>query len=283
MPGISRYAPTLFAALAAATLVHVAMPVPLSGSPPQQESPEITEEECAFWLDYDGDGEGNQRIGQGFVLQETAVVGGCDFKVSVPETATIKFESELNDWEADVEVKREPGTTDEYKIYPGKPNITGVDGSMRVIVNFVRGDTPRTGRVRDLPDDYRHIVQIPAQFRLLEIAIITPDGRQDRLEQNAESASSEYITSYGSLGELNNIPDWCLVLAEGWLEDGYPQVATSVAEGCAQSEPGIGSWWKWAAVATWIALPVLAIAVALFFFLIVFRKPQTPPPPDNRL
>ena len=284
MSGIFRYSLTLFATVAIATTVHFGIPVPLSGSVPQQESPEITEEECAFWLDYDDDGEGNQRIGEGFVLQETAVVGGCDFKVSVPEPAAIKFESELDDWEADVEVKREPGTTDEYKIYSGKPDIVGVEGSMRVIVNFVRGHTPRTGRVRDLPDDYRHIVQIPVRFRLLEVSVITPDGSQDRLEQNAESATGAYIASHGTMREMDNIPDWCEKLAGSWLEDGYPQVATSVAEACVQSDPGIGGWWRWAAIITWVALPLIAIAVALFYLLAVFGKKRPPPiPPDNRL
>ena len=49
--------------LIAAVLTLPASPAILSASGPAQDSsatPEITEPECSFWLDYDGDGEGNE-------------------------------------------------------------------------------------------------------------------------------------------------------------------------------------------------------------------------------
>jgi hypothetical protein len=279
MSGTSRTLAAIATVTVAATLFSFSNPSPLAGSPPLQNAPEITEKECAFWLDYDGDGKGDQRVAGEYIPQETSVVGGCDFKLSVPEEATIVVESELRDWEAEVEVKREPGSAEDFNIYPGQPEITGVDGSMRVIVNFVQGDTPRTGRVRVLPDGYEHVVQVPNEFRVLGVTVTIPDGSKDRLEENAQSASNEHISTHRKMAERESeLPERVLTLAKEWQEQGYPQVANSIIEEIGDPESGSSGWWKWAAIGTWIAVPVVAVVV-IGIYLFVFSG-QTPAPRD---
>lgn len=267
MPGASRSRSLATVAIAtvAITLFLFSYPSPLAGSAPLQSIPEITEKECAFWLDHDGDGKGDQRLAGEYIPQETPVIGGCDFKLSVPEAATITVESELKDWEAEVEVRREPGSVEDFQIYPGRPEITGVAGSMRVIVNFAKGDTPRSGRERTLRDEYRHEVQIPDHFRILGVTVTAPDGRKDRLEENAQSASDEYINVHRSILEREGeLPEWAVTLAREWLEAGYPQVSESIIAQSADSTAGTAGWWMWAAIVTWIVISVSIIAGAVF-------------------
>ena len=278
-----RLAATVIAVVAATFLV-LGQSGPLTGSEPSQSGandPEISEKECAFWLDHDSDGKGDERISGDYILQESSVVGGCDFKLNSPESATLVVESELTDWEAEVEIKREPGSTEDYKIYPGLPEIPEVDGSMRVIVNFVAGDTPRSGRTRTLDDDYLHQVQIPDEFRILGVTVTIPDGRNDRLEENAWAASSEYINADRNIAQQEGeLPQWAVALSQEWLEKGYPQVAASIIE--QESDGGASGLWKWAAIVTWIAILIaVIIAIVLYIFLSKGSRSDGPRPPDG--
>ena len=250
---------------------------PLVGSMPGQSSPntpDITDKECAFWLDHNGDGKGDDRLSGEYILQETPVVGGCDFKLSAPEVATIIVESELTDWEAEVEIKREPGPSEGFKIYPGRAEIPGMDGRMRVIVNFVAGDTPRSEKSRVLQDGYRHEVQIPDEFRILEVTVTTADGSKDWLAKNAQAASSEYIRVHRIISERQGeVPEEIVTLAKEWMAEGYPQVAASIIELDTDSAAGVGSWWKWAAGAI---VGVIIIAIVGTIYWVFLRTPPAP-------
>ena len=148
------------AATAAFVLITLGAPNPLDASGPSQsgsEAPDIAEPECSFWLDHDNDGEGDEPFeADAYVLQETPVVGGCSFKLQAPDEATILMASELKDWEVEVELKREPGPTDDFKMYSGRTEIPGVKGNMRVILNFAEGDTPLHRRLPQGDHHPRH-------------------------------------------------------------------------------------------------------------------------------
>ena len=261
----------------AATLFTLGQPSPLAGSGTLQSGPnfEIRDKECAFWLDYNGDGEGDERLSGEYVIQETSIVGGCVFKLSAPEEVTLVVESDLTEWETDVELKREPGSTKDFKLYPGRNQIPGIQGSMRVVANFVRGTTPRSGKSRTLTDGYRHEVQIPEEFRLLGITVTTPDGKKDRLEQNAQSASRAYISAHKQMGEAE-LPEWAATLAEEWMAEGYPQVADRVMTiKVPPGDTGI-RWWKWGAIGTWVGVLVIVISITAFY--LVKEKRNQPEP-----
>ena len=262
-------------------------PDPLAASGPSQGRegpPEFTGRQCAFWLDYDNDGEGDEALPTMYILQETNVVGGCDFRLNAPEEATIIVGSELVDWEVEVEIKREPGASDDYQMYPGRTEIPGIQGSMRIIANLTRGYSPRSVKVRTLRDGYHHEVQIPEEFRLLEIMVTTPDGKRDRLEQNIHSASGAYITAYREVTDPGgDLPEWVIVLAQEWLEEGYPQIASSIVtrEAAAEDRDSGGpGWWKWAAIATWIAAAAVLVS-ALAAYVLMNRTPRVRPSPPG--
>jgi hypothetical protein len=222
-------------------------------------------------VDYDRDGEGDEPAedtNDTYVLQEVPIVGGCEFRLNAPEQATLVVDSELTDWAMNIEIKREPGGAEDFKMYSGRTQIPGVKGQMRVIANFEDGNSPRSVKPREVGDGYRHEVQIPEEFRLLEITVTTPDGREERLERNARSASGAYITAHRDIIEPDDeLPDWAINLAQGWLEKGYPQVSSEIVEQAIEGEgAGGGSpgWWMWAAIATWAVIVILATAGLLW-------------------
>ncbi len=286
--------------LVAALLIFVAVAVSLlpgnvvlsQQSSSNPERPEITEEDCSFWIDSDADGEGNIRIEpepDQLVHQDSPVVGGCTFKLSAPKEATMEIESELVEWEVNVEIKREPDTSNEFTLYLGDTRIPDIEGDMRVVINFSDGHTPRSIRSRTLPDRYRHDayrhdVQIPEAFRLLGVTVITSDGLKDRLEQDVQSASDAYISTRQRIAESGaELPEWAVTLATDWLEKGYPQVADEIIF-AARGHSGIGSgsgginWWMWLAIVTWI---ILIVAGAMMFYLNVIKpnRPNSKPEP----
>ncbi len=89
--------------------------------------------------------------------------------------------SGLRDWNATIELKREPDPPEEFREYSGDVEaveIEGIAGSMRVITNLT-GNRPRGSKPRALTSDYRHVKQILEEFQQLEIAVTTPDGSPD--------------------------------------------------------------------------------------------------------
>lgn len=260
----------------AVALMLLSAPGILSAAEPAQDgpaTPEITEPECSFGMDYDGDGEGEEPFDakpEQHILQETTIAGGCTFQLRAPVAATLIVDSDLQDWEVQVELQREPNPPDSYTVYPGDPNIDNVQGRMEVTANFRRGDTPRSMEPRTLDGEYQYEAQIPEAFRLLEITVTTPEGLKDRLERNVRAASGEYIKVHRKLSDSREeLPGWAIALTEEWLEEGYPQVADSIINQALETdEDGGGSpnWWMWAAIATW-AVAGIATVVTLYFVL----------------
>lgn len=262
----------LFTGLLLAALL---VPYPLFASGPLQNgsgsSVDIADRECAFWLDFDGDGEGDDAIDTGpdhYARQETAVVGGCTFRLNTDAEATLVVVSELNDWKATVEIIRNPGAPETKTLYPARPKIPGLQGGMEIRIDH-RGTTPRSEKNRTLRDDYSHSVQTPRQFRLLEVTVTTPDGISDRLEQGVQSASSAYIETHRRTSGYPQDDSPAVTLAAELLSEGYPQVADRVL-GLADAPVSTGTnWWMWTTIAI---LAVVAIAVVGVFGFMHFHN-----------
>lgn len=256
----------LFAGLLALVLSLLpASPLAASGTSQGAGEPvDIAEKECAFWLDFDQDGEGDAAIDTGpghYARQETAVVGGCTFKLNTRAEATLVVVSELDDWSSEVEISQEPSLPERFTLHPGRAEIPGLEGGMKISVNHT-GQTPRSVKSRSLPDDYEHEVQVPRPFRLLEVTVITPAGKKDRLEENVQSASSAYISAHERINDRTSgaeaaPPDSAMALAGELLDEGYPQIADRVL-GLEMVSVGNGgtNWWKWG---TLIGLGVLVV------------------------
>lgn len=273
--------PYLLTSKAAAILLSIAVALMLLSAPgilsaagPAQDgsdTPEITDDNCNFLLDEDGDGAGDVRIdGWDYIHQESAVIGTCTFRLNAPAAATLIIESELTGWKSDVNLNEEPGEPAEFKKHQGDNEIPEVEGAMSVTVKLW-GDTPRSIKSRTMLDGYKHEVQIPEEFRLLEITAITKDGRRERLEQESEAASEAYIQVHRKLSDSQGeLPEWANTLAEEWLAEGYPQVADGIiAQALEISEDGGGSanWWMWAAIATWVVIVVGMVAGGLYLWV----------------
>lgn len=273
--------PHLLTSKAAAILLSIAIaltlllaPGILSASGPSQDSanaPEITDDDCNFLLDEDGDGEGDVRIdGWAYIHQQKPVTGTCTFRLNAPEVSTLIIESELIGWQSDVNLKEEPGEPAEFKKHPGDNEIPDVEGAMSVTVKLW-GNSPRSIRSRTMLDGYEHQVQIPEEFRLLEITAITKDGRRERLEQEGQSASDAYIQVHRKLLDSEDeLPDWANTLAEEWLGNGYPQVADGIiAQALEINEDGGSGFnrWMWAAIATWVVILVVVVGGGAFYWI----------------
>ena len=273
--------PNLFTSKAAAILLSIAVALTLlistgslSAAGPAQDgsdAPEITDDNCRFLLDEDGDGEGDVRIdGWAYIHQEKPVTGTCTFRLNAPQVATLIIESELIGWKSDVNLKEEPGEPTEFKKHPGDNEIANVEGAMSVTVKLW-GDSPRSIRSRTMLEGYEHEVQIPEEFRLLEITAITKDGRRERLEQEGQSASDAYIQVHRKLlDSQEELPDWANTLANEWLEEGYPQVADGIIAQALEIDEDGGSGinrWMWAAIATWVVIIIAVVGGVAYYWI----------------
>ena len=235
---------------------------------------DISGKECAFWLDFNGDGEGDEPVDahpDSFTLQETEVVGGCEFKVNTEAEATLVLVSELTGWTADVTITREPGMEKPFTLHPADNEIPDLQGGMTVEVRHA-GSTPRSGKVRTLRDGYEHEVQVPLPFRLLEVTVVTPDGRRDRLEVSVQSASGAFLHAqqrvFASTVDADAGTKPIVELASGLMDQGYPQIADQVL---ALEEVGIvkrgSSAWMFAAIGLSIAIVATVLAGGAFAYL----------------
>lgn len=253
-------------------LLATIRPLATSG-PAQGASVDIYDRECVFWLDFDDDGEGDTQIDDGpgsYAHQETPVVGSCEFKVNTPVESTLLLDTELREWSSEVEIVSEPGLPERKVLQAGKAEIPSLAGGVKITVEH-RGLTPRSGKTRSLKDDYDHEVQVPRPFRLLEITVTTPAGRDDRLEVNSTSASSAYIDAQKRIsdrmdGDGTAMPYGIMALAGEMLDEGYPQIADRVLNVEVESGDDGVNWWMVIAIVLAMLLAV-AVSVAVMLFL----------------
>ena len=249
------------------------------------QDPDITVEECAFFIDNDGDTEGDTPFQTGddlFIVQDSLVVGGCSFKLNAPKEVSLQIETDLIDWNARVEIFRTPDrvSREEYWLYPGDFELPRLQGDMEIKFNFTKGFTPRSiktvtvpARYRDL--DYEHQVQIPKLFRLLGISSIAADGRIDRLERNVQSASLAYINAnQRAVDAEDELAEWASTIATHWLQEGYPRVAEDIIHDASNRETDAertGASWMWLAIATWLVIIIL-IAGCIVYYIVAVRN-----------
>lgn len=263
------------AAMAVVALLAVlTLRLSVAAAPPLQsdlEPVDITDKECSFWLDHDSDAEGDQPLDEShYVIQQTPVVGGCTFKLNARESATLVIESELEDWRAEVELKREPGSSQDVTLHPGRETIPDINGGMNISVKL-RGNTPRSIQNRELPGDYRHDVQIPKQFRLIEATLITSAGDEARVEETSNAASGAFIHAHDRMISDDEPvpPESVTTLAAELLAEGYPEIAERVMSLQVAEDSGGVNRWMWAAIATWA---VMAIAMIVLLGLMIKSK-----------
>ncbi len=242
------------------------------------ESVDIDDKECTFWLDFDDDGEGDSEIQtdpDSYARQQTPVVGSCEFKLNTSVASTLVLETELDNWRSVVEIVEEPGLPDRKVLQPGRIDIRGLSGGMRMTVEL-KGSTPRSLKNRSLRDDYHHDVQVPRPFRLLDITVTTPSGTYDRLEVSANSASSAFIETHKRLAdrvEGNADPEAGTLeaLTGELLDEGYPQIAGRLLDVRVETieERGV-NWWMWTTVG--LVLVILGAAVGIGAFVWVNNR-----------
>ena len=250
----------------------------------------VTEKGCDFDFDYDGDGEPNGSFdpaGDGYLLQDTPVIGHCFFQVSVIVDATIIVESELADWDADAEIERVAKQYAETKsLNSGRSEIAVSDGGHRVNI-WLRGKTPRGSAHNALPEKYRHDIQVPRHFKLVNITVTTDAGDKEWVvSHDAESASNAYIEAYDAVNEVTNDPDSALpasvlALSQQLLSEGYPEIAVRVialevsadSNGGGDSDGTFLPVWAWVAVAAGLVLIVVA---AVLWWMWMRRSPSLP-------
>ena len=252
-----------------ALLVVVALTVAVSvqyaaAAPPLQSGPEPSEQWCEFKLDYDGDGEGEGTFDPAatdILPQETGVVGECIFTVTTPVKATIQFESEMDDWRMEARVKEEPSgrIIIEDTVHVGNRKIEIPEGGMVVDVVSINGSTPRGEGRKDLPQDYSHQLQLLANFRLLEITVVTGAGERVRVvSHDVAAASNAYIEASQTVASPDALP-----LAKEFLSEGYPGMAERVAAlPIPPPEGGGGNIWMWITIVL-AALIVVTVALLL--------------------
>ena len=252
---------------------------------------DIAEKECSFWLDYDDDGEGDAVINTGpdsYARQETPVVGGCSFKLNTDAETTLIVVTELADWSSEVEITREPGLPQRVTLHPGRTEIPGLQGGMRISINHT-GITPRSGKTRALPDDFTHEVQIPRSFRLLEVTVTTADGTKDRLEESVQSATSAYIDTHAHLIDRirhddASAPDAASALAGELLVEGYPQLADRVlALEVSLVDSSGTNWWMWIAIGIGAVAALVVIGFAVILLIPKGSGKRAPPPRASNL
>lgn len=259
-------------AVAVVALIVLAFAPQASAAPLHQGTLEVGEQWCDFKLNYDGDDEGDKTFdpdGDVVLPQETGVLGECNFALSSPFRVTVQFESELDDWLADVRVTEEPSDAPLLRetLRVGNREIEVPAGEMVVHVDTIRGETPRASERRSLPQNYNHDLQVLLEFRLLEITLITGSGDRERaISHDVQAASNAYIEAAEDIQTMDTSLE-ALALANDLLLEGYPGIAERVA---AMPPPSLErdgvSIWMWLFIAL-LALVLVAIAIMVMVAL----------------
>ena len=262
-----------------------------SGPAQDGQSVDISERECAFWIDVDGDRTGDDPIDahpDRHILQQTTVEGGCAFKLNTETESTLVMVSELTGWKSEVTITQKPGKGEIFHLHPADDKIYGLHGGMEIEIQHA-GTTPRSGKIRRLNDGYEHEIQVPLPFRLVEITVIAPDGRQDRLEVSVQSASAAYLDTQRRIlatsAENGADAEPVVGLASKLMDDGYPQTAVEVlALADDMTGKGGGGPWLWTTIAL-VILIVVAVAAGAGGIYYTKRTPtaRVDPSPLDRL
>ena len=248
------------------------------------EQVDIDDKECTFLLDVDGDGGHETRIDTGpgtYAHQETSLEGSCEFSLNTDAAATLVLETELVGWHAVVEWAAEPDLPDDEILRVGDNTVPGLEGGMRVTVQIF-GETPRSVKSRTLEDDYRHDVQVPRPFRLMEVIVTTPAGRYDRLEETTSSASLAYINAHERVSDVKSggkdgTSESVLGLASELLEEGYPQITERLLDAGESTEQNSGfNGWMWVSFGMIVALAI-GVAIGIFVVWRNWRRSATAP------
>lgn len=276
----------------------------LAAAPPFQAGDDpivVSNKWCEFDLDYDDDGESNGSFNPddgSYLPQETPILGKCNFTFTAAIKSTILFDSELDDWRADVTLTEEPSgaVRETDTVHPGNRRIEGATGGMVATVDL-KGRTPRGELPRDLPQGYQHQVQIPERFRLLEITIITSNDERERIASHeVAAASNAYIEARQEIADIRGTsetapPAEVMALADQLLIEGYPGIAERVAAlqlppaappaPPVVEETGVSSFWMWLAI---VLLVIIAIAFAVIGIMITRsnKGPDPLPRPQSR-
>ncbi len=284
--GIRRQGSTLASALLIAVALTVAASAPYAAAaPPLQSGLEISDQWCEFKLDYEGDGEGNETFDPAdgnYLPQETGILGECNFTVTTPVKATIQFDAELDDWRAKVRVTEEPSGRKivEDTVHVGNREIEAPAGGMVVKVDLINGSTPRGEGRQDLTQGYAHQLQLPMEFRLLEITVVTGAGDRERIvSHDVAAASNAYIEASQTIAVARPSPG-ALALANELLSEGYPGIAERVvALPVPPPEEGGVNIWMWVTI---VLAALFVVTVAVLLIMLRRSEPDVIPAPRPR-
>ena len=258
--------------------------------PPQRDSEPIivTENDCDFDLDNNGDGQPDQPFdpaGGGYLPQHTTVIAHCWFQVTTIADAVIQLESGLESWYAVAEItKATEQYSEDVELNGGESDTVIKAGGHHVNLNMF-GQTPRGSDTREVGKGYRHELQVPNLFRLIDIAITT-DARDKEVvvSETVSSASTAYIRAHDAIADAesdpeNALPPSVLELGRELLEEGYPRTAERVVNLEFQmtgngEKGGLLPIWGYGVI---IAGAVLLIAIGV----VIWLWKRQPTPPDN--
>lgn len=262
--------------------------LPLAAAVSAQDNSEpivITEKGCDFDFDRNSDGEPDGSFDPEnirYLPQDTSVLGRCFFQVTTTSDAVIEFESQLNDW-AGVGTKEKVARqlSETIEVDAGKSEITISEGGSLINIDL-SGNTPRGYDRNDLREGYKHDLQVPRTFRLIDIKITTDAGDSEWVvTQDVSSASNAYIEADDAITRASNdlenpLPLAVLQLGKQLLREGYPEIAVRVTNlefptnSNEEEERKILPTWVWGI----IVAVVLVIGVAGFLIWLFRRKPQ---------
>ena len=249
----------------------------------------VTDKGCDFNFDHNDDSEPDGSFdpeGEDYLPQATPVIAHCWFRVSVIVDATITVESELADWNAKAEIERvDRRHTEEKTLNAGRSELAISAGGHRVNIRL-RGNTPRGSTRNSLPEQYAHDLQVPHQFKLVNITVTTDAGDKEWVaSHDVESASNAYIEADAAVNQAANTPNSTLpasvlALAQQLLHEGYPEIAERVIaldfpvdDAGGEDNGGIGlPIWAWGVIIAVITIAVIGIGAAVIWWM--RREPQ---------
>ena len=235
----------------------------------------VTEKGCDFGFDNNSDDQSDQPFNPApgeYLPQDTPVLAHCWFQLTTMADADVRLESGLEGWSADAKITRE---TKQYsydeKLNVGRPDMLLNLGGHHVDL-IMRGRTPSGHDRKEIAKGYEHDLQVPHQFRLIEITVIS-DARDEEVvfSETVSSASTAFMRAQDAMDKAEKdpaMPPSVLELGGQLLEEGYPQIAERVVElqfpaagDDASNWKGLPVVWVWVVIAVFIAVIILGLVV----------------------